>query len=100
VIYKTGSELRYNLAIYPGKDQKPGELSMQVEVAQGDRLIYQGQWAGVESRVVEKDSKGIEISGSLTLSGVKAGVYELRVSVKRPNSKKPVQRVASFGVEP
>jgi len=100
VIYKTGAELRYNLAIYPGKDQKTGELSMQVEVAQGDRLIYQGQWAGVESRVVEKDNKGIEVSGSLTLSGVKAGVYELRVAVKRPNSKKPVQRVASFGVEP
>jgi VWFA-related protein len=99
VIYKTGAELRYNLAIYPGKDQKTGELSMQIEVAQGDRLIYQGQWAGVESRVVERDSKGIEVSGSLTLSGVKAGVYELRVAVKRPNSKKPVQRVASFGVE-
>jgi hypothetical protein len=88
------------MVIYPGKDQKTGELSTQIEVAQGDRLIYQGQWAGLESRVIEKDSKGIEVAGSLTLNGVKPGVYQLRVAVKSPNSKKPVQRVASFGVEP
>lgn len=100
VIYRAGAELEYHLVIYPGKNQKTGELSMQIQVAQGDRLIYQGQWGGVESRVVEKDSKGIEVGGSLTLNGVKPGVYELRVAVKTSNSKKPVQRVAPFGVEP
>jgi hypothetical protein len=100
MIYKTGAELEYHLVIYPGKDQKPGELSSQIEVAQGERLVYQGQWTGVEPRVVEKDSKGVEVAGSLTLTGVKPGVYELRVAVKSSNSKKPTQRVASFGVEP
>lgn len=100
LICKAGTELEYRLVIYPGKDQKTGELSMQVEVVQLDKLIYQGQWGGVESRVVEKDGKGIEVGGSLTLNGVNPGVYELRVSVKSPGLKKPVQRVASFGVEP
>jgi VWFA-related protein len=100
LVYKKGAELEYRLVIYPGKDQKPSDLSMQIEVAQGDQSIYQGQWSGVESRVVDKDSKGLEVGGSLTLNGVNPGVYELRVSLKGPGAKKPVQRVASFGVEP
>jgi VWFA-related protein len=65
-VFSAGAELEYHLIIHPGKDQKTSELSMQIELAQGDRLIYQGQWGGIESRVVEKDSKGIEVGGSLT----------------------------------
>ena len=102
LVYNPGADLDYHLVIYPGsgKEQRTNDLQMQLQVAQGDRLIFQGQWAGVEGHVVEMDSKGIEVGGSLTLNGIKPGVYELRVSVKGPGSKKPVQRVVPFGVEP
>jgi VWFA-related protein len=99
-VYKVGDDLDYHLVIYPGsKNQSGKDLLMQIEVAQNDKLVYQGQWGAVETRAVEKDSKGIEVGGSLTLKGIGPGVYELRVTVKGPNSKKPVQRVAAFGLE-
>ena len=100
MIYSPGDDLQYHLVIHPGKDLKADGLLMQVEVAQGDRLVFQGQWAGVEPRVVESDSKGLEVAGSLTLNGIKPGLYELHVAVKSPGSKKPVQRTVPFGIEP
>ena len=39
MIYNPGAELEYHMVIYPGKDQKAGELSTQIEVAQGDRAM-------------------------------------------------------------
>lgn len=102
MIYNPGAGLDYHLVIHPGarKEVRADQLTMQIEVAQNDRLIFQGQWVSVEPRVVEKDNKGIEIGGSLALNGIEPGVYELRVSVKSPGMKKPVQRVTSFAVEP
>jgi VWFA-related protein len=101
-VYNPGADLDYHLVVHSGagKDLRINELQMQLEIAQGDRVIYTGQWSSVEPRVVEKDNKGIEVGGTLTLNGIKPGVYELRVTVKGPNSKKPVQRVVAFGVEP
>ncbi len=101
MIYNPGADLDYHLVIYPGtgKDLKVDQLMMQIEVVQTDRLVFQGQWTAVGPRVVEKDSKGFEVGGSLTLNGIKPGVYELRVSVKGPGLKKPVQRVVPFGVD-
>jgi hypothetical protein len=101
-VYKQGDDLDYHLVIYPGagKSQSSNDLLMQIEVAQNDKFVFQGQWAAVESRAVEKDNKGIEVGGSLALKGIGPGVYELRITVKGPNSKKPVQRAAAFGVEP
>jgi VWFA-related protein len=99
-VYKQGEDLDYHLVIYPGGKNPSGkDLLMQIEVAQNDKPVYQGQWVSVESHAVEKDNKGIEIGGSLTLKGISPGVYELRVTVKSPNSKKPVQRAAAFGLE-
>jgi VWFA-related protein len=99
-VYKQGDDLDYHLVIYPGsKNQSGTDLQMQIEVTQNDKPVYQGQWGAVESRAVEKDNKGIEVGGSLTLKGMNPGVYELRITVKSPNSKKPVQRVAAFGLE-
>jgi len=99
-IYKQGDDLDYHLVIYPGGKSPSGkDLLMQIEVTQDDKPAYQGQWVSVESRAVEKDNKGIEIGGSLTLKGIRPGVYELRVTVKSPNSKKPVLRAAAFGLE-
>jgi VWFA-related protein len=99
-VYKRGDDLDYHLVIYPGGKNPSGkDLLMQIEVAQNDKPVYQGQWVSVESRAVEKDSKGIEVGGSLTLKGISPGVYELRVTVKSPNSKRPEQRAAAFGLE-
>lgn len=99
-VYKQGDDIDYHLVIYPGGKNPSGkDLQMQIEVVQNDKPVYQGQWVAVESRAVEKDSKGIEVGGSLALKGISPGVYELRITVKSPNSKKPVQRAAAFGLE-
>jgi len=100
-IYNPGADLDYHLIIHPGarRDVRTDQLTMQIEIAQNDRPIFQGQWVSVEPRIVDKDNKGIEVGGSLALNGIKPGVYELRVSVRGPGLKKPVQRTAAFGVE-
>jgi VWFA-related protein len=100
MIYNPGADLDYHLVIHPGKDLKADDLMMQVEVAQSDRLVFQGQWVSAGPRIVERDNKGAEVAGSLTLNGIKPGLYELRLAVKHPGSKKPVQRTVSFGIEP
>lgn len=98
-VYKQGDDLDYHLVIYTGKNPTGKDLSIQTEVVQNDKPVYQGQWADVESRAIERDNKGIEVGGSLALKGISPGVYELRVTVKVAGSKKPVQRVVAFGVE-
>jgi VWFA-related protein len=98
-VYKQGDDLDYHLVIHPGKNESGKDLLMQIEVAQNDKPIYEGKWGSIESHAVEKDLKGIEVGGSLTLKGLSPGVYELRISVKTPNSKKPIQRVSAFGLE-
>jgi VWFA-related protein len=102
VFYDPGADLDYHLVIYTGagKELKADGLMMRIEVVQNDRPVFQGQWTSVAARVLERDAKGMEVGGSLTLNGIKPGVYELRVAVKGPGLKKPVQRVAAFGVEP
>jgi len=102
MIYSSGSDLDYHLIIHPGATTiKPSDIQMQVEIFKDDSPVFQSQWASVESRTVEKDSKGIEVGGSFKLSGIRSGIYQLRVSVHAPGPtmKKPLQRVVSFAVE-
>jgi hypothetical protein len=102
MIYNSGSDLDYHLIIHPGATTiKPSDIQMQVEILKDDSPVFQSQWAGIESRMVEKDIKGIEVGGSFKLSGIRSGIYQLRISVRAPGptSKKPLQRVVSFAVE-
>src|SRR5204862_3839912 len=64
-VYKQGEDLDYHLVIYSAKNPTGKDMSIQIEVVQNDKAVYQGQWSDVEARAIEKDSKGIEVGGSL-----------------------------------
>jgi VWFA-related protein len=101
-LYQRGEVLAYFLRIYPPNNQKPAdeEITIQTQIAQGDRLIFQSQWLPISARTVAKDKISSEISGELKLNTIKPGLYELRVLVKEPKSAQPLQRAVLFSVEP
>jgi VWFA-related protein len=113
-LYQRGEVLAYFLRIYPPNNQKPAnlqnqankqnpadtEITIQTQIAQGDRLIFQSQWLPVSARTVATDKISNEISGELKLNTIKPGLYELRVLVKEPKSAQPLQRAVLFSVEP
>lgn len=101
-LYQRGEVLAYFLRVYPSNNQKPAdaEITIQTQIAQGDRLVFQSQWLPVSARTVAKDKISCEISGELKLNTIKPGLYELRVLVKEPKSNQPLQRAVLFSVEP
>jgi hypothetical protein len=46
-----------------------------------------------------KDSKGITITGHMSLAGLPSGIYELRLTAREPQSKRLYQRAAFLGIE-
>ncbi len=46
-----------------------------------------------------RDSKGITITGHMSLAGLPSGIYELRLTAREPQSKQPYQRTAFLGIE-
>ena len=101
-VYRRGEELAYFLRIYPPGNQKKqaGDgITIQTQIVQGDRTVYQSQWLPAEDRAVAKDKISTEISGELKLNTVKPGLYELRVLVRESKSAQPLQRAVLFSVE-
>lgn len=102
-VYKRGEVLSYDMMVYPAfnkNEQTRDDLLMQTQFIQSDRQIFQSQWRAVTSRAVENGKKGLHVSEQFKLNNVNPGIYELRVTVKDPKSKKPVERGVLFGVEP
>ena len=100
--YRRGETLVYFLRVYPSANLKQveTELTVQTQIVQGDRMVYQSQWLPLQERVVGKDKISVELSGELQLNSVKPGLYLLRVLVKDPKATQPVQREELFSVEP
>jgi VWFA-related protein len=72
-------------------------LIFQAELLQHGKPVVQGEWRAVSAG--EKDNKGISLSGQVNLVGFGPGIYELRVTVKDPQSKQTAQRTAVLGIE-
>ena len=102
-VYHRGEELAYFLRIYPPGNQKKqadGDITVQTQIVQGERIVYQSQWLPAVDRAVAKDKISLEIGGELKLNTVKPGFYELRVLVKDSKEARPLQRAVLFSVEP
>ncbi|HMV85182.1 MAG TPA: VWA domain-containing protein [Blastocatellia bacterium] len=100
-LYRRGEELAYFLRIYPpAKKQTDGEITIQTQIVQGERIVYQSQWLPADERALAKDKISVEIGGELKLNTIKPGLYELRVLVKEGKTTQPLKRAALFGVEP
>lgn len=100
--YRNGQPLVYVFRLHNAvaKDQAESDAEMQIEILKDEKAILSVPWQPVTTRQIGKDAKGLVMGGQLTLRQLEAGIYELRISVKSPKAKRPVQRSAAFGVEP
>ncbi len=96
--YPRGQFCAYFFRLYHTK-ASANEVVMQTEFMQGGKSIAQSPWQPVSARQIGEDRKGIMIGGQIQLEGLKPGIYEIRMTVKDPQSKRTVQRTAPFGVE-
>ncbi len=73
---------------------------MQTELWYGGKSVRQDNWRPISAAPSGIDAKGwFPISGGIDLAGLEPGLYELRVTVKDPVSKKSAERTVVFGVE-
>jgi hypothetical protein len=95
-----GEALVYQLRIYnAGDPARPDQsLSLQLELRQGERVVYQSAWQPLAPLVVRRDAKGVEVGGQLK-AALPAGVYELAVHVRDERRGKTVSAAAPFAVE-
>jgi VWFA-related protein len=99
-VYRQGEPLVYQFRAYnaEGAPQDAASLSMRIELRQGERSVYAGEWQPVAPLVVKRDAKGLEVGGELRAQ-LPAGVYELVVSVRDERRKKTVSGTVAFAVE-
>jgi VWFA-related protein len=94
---KAPGTLLYYLMLYNAASSAGGDFTIQSEISQNEKVIYQSEPQSVASRTIGRDSKGIEIGGRLSLA-LEPGVYELRVAV-RDKSNRELRRSIDFLVE-
>ena len=80
----------------PSRDQEAG-LLIQREITKSGKAIYQSRQEPVASRLIAREKKGISIGGRIQV-GMEPGIYELRISVTDPKSKKTTQETVTFGI--
>ena len=83
--------------IRQGKNVADVALLYQVELIRRGNTVVRQDWQPATSK--EKDAKGTSIAGKIDLAGLPSGIYELRVTVKEPQSTRVIQRTATFGIE-
>lgn len=100
-LYPWNQLCAYFLRVYCGaKTPADSNLVVQTEIVMAGKPIRQDEWQRLTAGEVDKDSKGwVSIGGQVNLAGLKPGLYELRITVKDPQSKQTAQRIAVFGIE-
>jgi VWFA-related protein len=98
-VFRRGEPLVYQFRVYNAEGASNADLSMQLELRQGERVIYTGAWDALAPLVVKRDAKGAEVGGQLK-AALPPGTYELRVSVRDERRKKNVRGAVGFSVEP
>jgi len=99
--YKAGQPVVYFFRLYnAANDKAEADTVMQIEILQDEKPILTIPWQPVTTRQLGKDAKGLVVGGQLAMQKIQLGIYDLRVSVKDPKMKRPVQRSVAFGIEP
>ncbi len=98
--FKPGETVFYRLVVYNpnNSDKSPSEAAVKVEIIQGEKTVYAGDWQPLAAKTIRQDKKGNEVGGQLQL-GLEPGIYELKVSVKSGKSKKAVEQITLFEIE-
>jgi VWFA-related protein len=95
--YKTGSTLVYYLMLYNAPSSIASDLTIRSEITLNGNVIYESEPQPVSSRMVGKDSKGIEIGGQLNLD-LEPGFYSLHVEIK-DKSNREFRRSVEFLIQ-
>jgi len=100
-VYQRGETLSYFLRVYPPATLKTAatDITLQTQVVQDDRPVFQSQWLPLSARTVATDKISAEINGELKLNTIKPGLYELRMLVKSSLAEAPHQQTVLFLVE-
>jgi VWFA-related protein len=99
--YKTGQPVVYFFRLYnAANDKDEADAVMQIEILKDEKPILTIPWQPVATRQLGKDAKGLVVGGQLAMRNLQPGIYDLRVSVKSPKMKRPVQHSVAFGIEP
>lgn len=99
-VYRPGESLVYQLRVYQGAADQQGaadSLSLQLDLRQGERPVFVGEWQAVAPLVVARDARGVELGGQLKMS-LPPGVYELGLSVRDERRKQTVRGSVPFVV--
>ncbi len=100
-IYETGDIFYYTFRVHAGVQgpEQSGLLWMR-EVLQSGALVDGGKWQTIPAKTMAADGRGwFDLDDELDISEYKAGVYELRVSIKDAASDDRVTRMVAFGIE-
>jgi VWFA-related protein len=99
--YRINDILVYYVMLYgaPAGQPSTSDLTMQIEVTQGERAIYKSEWQPVNARVIASHKKGIGVSGQLQLR-LNPGTYELHITISHPAAHQTAQQSVIFAVEP
>lgn len=97
-VFRRGEPLIYQFRVYNVAGGDAANLSMQIELRQGERAIYSSPWQPLAPLVVRRDAKGVEVGGQLKAT-LPAGVYELGLSVRDERAKRTVRGAVEFAVE-
>jgi VWFA-related protein len=99
--YKADQPVVYFFRLYnTANDKAETDVMMEIEILQDEKTILTIPWQPVTTRQLGKDAKGLVVGGQLVMRSIQPGIYDLRVSVKEPKMKRPVQRSVAFGIEP
>jgi VWFA-related protein len=98
--FKQGARMIYQLTLYESSARKPEEsgLLVQSELSEGGQSLYKSNWQPVTDRLIRLGKKGSDLGGEINLD-MKPGLYELRVTVKDPKSKRSAQQDVVFEIE-
>ena len=95
--YKADQAVIFLFRLYNAADDK---AEMRIEIMKDEKPVIAVPWKPVSTQELGKDAKGLLIGGKLAIAKIPPGIYDMRVSVKSPRMKRPIQCSAAFGIEP
>ncbi len=100
-LYARSDFCDYSFRVFEGSLNPAGpDLLLMKELLQDGKPVKEEAWRPIPPEDKIKDNKGwFDLDGDVELSGLKPGVYELRVSVKNAAANNVVRRSAIFGIE-
>ena len=97
-LYPAGAECAYTFRIQKGaKGAEDAPFEYRMDLIRGGKTALEQDWQ--PAAAAAKDSKGISVTGRISLAGLASGIYELRVTARESRSNRLYLRTAALGIE-